>query len=180
MANAITNDAPVTPAWERLRTLGERINAAVPPIDPPGCHWLNEDAGTSYCWDCARKAAWTAMGKTGDPPAEGDWWKRTKVEQGIRDRIDGPASGESDSGEACATCSRTLEHLLSDHGRDEELAHFAQNPIAPGDTFDAEQSYVLSRIFLNLDVPGGDEERTLAAIVIAKDALAAIEEQATT
>ena len=170
-------DADARQPWERLRDLGERLAEAVPPVDPPGCHWLTSDAGTSLCWECARKAAWAEMGRAGDLPAEGDWWKRTRVEEAIRDRIDGPSWGESDSGEACSNCGCTLSHLLTDGGRNEELAHFAENPIGPEDHVDGELSYTLSRIFMNLDVPGADETRTMEAIRIAEDALAAVAAQ---
>lgn len=176
MADTIEPVAAQAP-WEHLRDLEQRIYAAVPPIDPPGCHWLNEDAGTSYCWDCARKAAWLRMGNSGDPPAEPDWSRRTKVEERIRDRIDGPASGESDSGEACETCRRTLAHLLTDTGVGQELDHFSTNPITDGDTIDGEQSYVLSRIFLNLTWQGAKPDEVGAAIAIAEAAMSAIAAQ---
>lgn len=176
MTDTSERDAAQAP-WQRLFELEQRIYDAVPPIDPPGCHWLNEDAGTSYCWGCARKAAWLRMGKTGDPPAEPDWSRRTKTEERIRDRIDGPASGESDSGEACATCGRTLSHLLTETGVAQELDHFAENPIEDGDTIGGEQSYELSRIFLNLTWQGAKPDDVAAAIVIAESALSAIAAQ---
>jgi len=160
--------------WERLYELEHRIYAAVPPIDPPGCHWLNEDAGTSYCWECARKAAWKSLGRAGEPPAEPDWWDRSEDEKLIRDKIDGPSSGESDSGEACHTCRRTLSHLLSGTGVDEELGHFAQCPIEDYHGIDGEQSYVLSRIFMNLTGPWADAKRVDEAILLAEAALSAI------
>lgn len=176
----MTHEASGTePAWKRLSDLGSRISGAVPPIDPPGCYWMTSDASASYCRECARKAAWKEMGREGEPPEEIDWWRRTKaqtrVEEQIGDLIGGPSWGESDSGEACTECRRTLSHLLTDYGRDEELSHFAENPIGPDDVIDAEMSYTLSRIFMNLDVPSADEDRTREAIVIAEGALAAIE-----
>lgn len=171
MIEATGRDA--RPPWERLRDLEGELLAAVPAVDPPGCHWLNSDATHSYCWPCAREAAWRELPSIGPAPVEVDWWLRDPMETLIRDRIDGPQSGESDGIEHCHGCGRTLDCLLTDHGVDEELGHYAEHPIAPDETVDGERTYALSRVFLNLGWEGADPDRVEAAVRIAEDALAA-------
>ena len=164
------------PLWEQLQMLEQVIMKGAPPISPPACHWLDRDATASYCHAHAWEARWRELPTVGECPPVPDWFRRSDLEQLMADGIDGCAGmgGESDHPESCETCGCTLEYLLTDHGQEEELAHFADNPVEVGDIIDGELSYALSRIFMNLDCPGADERKQSAAINLAKDVILAI------
>lgn len=162
--------------WEELHQLEFEIYQLVPPIDPPTCHWLNSDAGPSFCRKHAWEARWKELPSFGPCPEEPDWFRRSEMEELMADGIDGgPGMGcTSDHPEHCATCGRTLEYLLTETGRGEELVHFADNPITEDTVIDGEQTYAIGRIFMNLTHPGADPEEVGAALKIARDAMAAI------
>jgi len=155
---------------DRLRELEWQLYELVPPLDPPPLHWLDSDATYSYCWPCARKARWHEMGNVGEPPIESDWWNRDPIEENIRSGIDGGFdSSPSDTPEACETCGCTLRHTLTDYGVAAELDHFAANPGFV--TIGPEDSYVISRICMNLTWSGADAGEVVAATKIVEDAL---------
>lgn len=172
-------EAVVPSPYEQLGDLERAIRTAVPPIDPPGCHWLVDHSGTSYCWPCARAAAWNQMPTMGPvpDPVPSYMVERHSLQEMLHDRIDGPSWGNSDTAEYCDTCECMLAHLLSDSGQDDEIAHYRENPVDLDDTIDGEMTYALSRTFMNLDQPWSGEARTLAAIPIAEAVLAAIAHQ---
>ena len=154
-----------------LRDLEWQLYAIVPPIDPEPLHWLNSDATYSYCRPCARIARWAEMGNVGQPPIEADWWAHDPIEDNIRDGIDGGFdSSPSDCPESCEKCGRTLRHTLTDYGVSAELDHFAENPgfghVGP------EDSYVVSRICMNLTWSGADPKEVEEDIAIVESALA--------
>lgn len=157
----------------KLSELEWQLYALVPPLDPPALHWLDSDATYSYCWPCARKARWHEMGNVGEPPAESDWWNRDPIEENIRSGIDGGFdSASSDTPESCEICGCTLQHTLTDYGVSAELSHFAENPGFV--TVGPEDSYVISRICMNLTWDGADEQEVAAATKIVEDALSAL------
>lgn len=164
---------------ERLRELEILICEAVPPIQPPPAHWLEADCSESFCYEHARDARWIEMGNVGPTYPDTDrWWARDDVQEHMHEGIGGYMArcpGDSDSSEQCATCGCTLEYLLTDYGVDEELRHFADYPIEPGDTINGDVTYALTRIFINLEWGGADPEKVAAALVIAEGAWAAIE-----
>lgn len=178
LSSQTTPAVPLAP-WEELAALEAAITKAVPPIDPPACHWLDSDAGPSYCHTHAWEARWKQLPSFGDCPPVPDWFRRSPLEEIMADGIDGCAGmgGQSDSPEACETCGCTLEYLLTDHGREEELDHYTRDRIMPGDAITGETTYALSRIFMNLDYPGAPADQVDAALTLARDVLAALEVQ---
>lgn len=162
--------------WETLGDLERQIFAAVPPVDPPACHWLNSDAGPSYCRKCAWEARWKELPTVGLAPEEPDWLHRSELEELMAGGIDGceGMGGESDTPETCETCGCTLEYLLTEYGQDEELLHFTENPITPDTVISGETTYALGRAFMNLDNPHADPRKVSEAVKIAKSTLTAI------
>jgi len=168
--------------YEHLSNLEARLYAAVPPVDPEPLHWLFDDASASYCYEHAREALLKAKGLSEWPvKPTGYSWEHTPEQEAaielaeqLEDGIDGGGdSSPSDHSEACDTCGCTLRHTLTDYGVEQELAHFAENP--GFEVLDAEQSYVVSRICMNLTWPGAPAEQVEAAIKIVEDALEAVE-----
>lgn len=160
--------------WQTLMELERQILAAVPPIDPPACHWLESDAGPSYCGKCAWEARWRELPTFGPAPEEPDWYNRNDFEELLASGISGAIGSESDRPENCETCGCTLDYLLTEFGQDEELCHFTDYPITPDTEISGETTYVLSRVFMNLDTPNADKRKVSEALKIARDALVAI------
>lgn len=156
--------------------LEEEIINAVPAIDPPACHWLDSDAGPSYCRKHAWEARWKELPSFGPCPEEPFWFRRSDLEELMADGIDGCANmgSESDTSEICETCGCTLEYLLTEYGQAEELAHYDEHPVEPGEVITGEQTYALSRIFMNLDHPTAKPEILTAAIKLAEATISAI------
>jgi hypothetical protein len=172
--------------WERLDELENQIVTAVPPVDPPPQYWLSSDASPSYCHDCALKARAEEMGLT-EPPIEpdlyGEQWRTDRggyetarnVWREFVEGIDGgfDTSGD-DSPRACETCRCTLDYTLTDYGVEEELACFEENPPS---SIDAETSFELAQIFLNLTQPWAEEgapEQLRRAVAIAEQAVSVL------
>lgn len=124
-------------------SLRQQINSVAPELDPPPMHWLESDAGISYC----RKCAITARGKEfefGPPIRNADYYRRTELEHaffdGMRSYAHGCA-GHSDITEACYHCGITLAYWLTDYGISSELDHWSK----------AEMTGDLSEIAYNID-----------------------------
>lgn len=166
--------AAVESLADRLRNLSMVIMAAVPPIKPGACHWLNSDAAFSYCWPCAREARWRQLPTIGPAPAETHGWHRDPQEDLIYDGIDGYlGGGESDSPELCACCSCTLDYRLTDYGVREEVSAFLEGPTADGHVT-GEVTYALDRIFMSLAWDGADANLQREAITIAEATISAL------
>lgn len=160
----------------KLDRLEDELYALVPPLDPAPCHWLNSDATYSYCWPCARQTRWEEMGNVGPAPFETAWYYRDPIEENIRSGIDGGFdSSPSDSPESCEVCGCTLRHTLTDYGVESELDHFAEHP--GFQVVRDEDSYVISRICLNLTWSGAPVDQVEEAIKIVEDALATAKAQ---
>lgn len=169
--------------WEQLSELEQRICEAVPPVQPPPVHWLEADASEIFCYEHARDARWIEMGNVGPTYPDTDRWsqRRDDVQENMHEGIGAymeRCPGESDHSEACATCGCTLEYLLTDYGLDEELAHFDEHPVVPGDDINGEVTYALTRLFINMTQPWVQEhcpDKVLACLKIAEDTWTAIE-----
>lgn len=167
--------------WVRLERLERQIIDAVPPIDPPACNWLESDPGLSYCRRCAWEARWAEMPTIGPAPEEPDWFRRTDFEELLADGISAYMAGmpgESDHPESCYACGCTLDYHLTDYGASEELAHFEEYPIEPGDPIDGELTYALTRIFINMCFLGADDEKLASALKLAEATRRAIQSDA--
>ena len=162
--------------FERLSHLEAKIIAAVPPISPPTCHWLDSDAGASYCRKCAWEARWKELPTFGPCPEEPDWFHHDDHDDLMYDGIDGAGGvpSHSDSPEACATCGCTLDYLLTEIGQDEEFSHYEAHPIDTTSAITGEHTYALTRLFMNRDFPDPNETHLAIALKIAEDTLIAI------
>ncbi|MGR4893395.1 hypothetical protein ACIPPQ_20415 [Sphingopyxis sp. LARHCG72] len=163
--------------YQTLDRLENELYALVPPLDPAPCHWLDSDATFSYCWACARQARWEEMGNVGPAPFEIAFYYRDPIEENIRGGIDGGFDASaSDSPESCEGCRRTLRHTLTEYGVETELDHFREHP--GFQVVRDEDSYVISRICLNLTWSGAPDDQVGEAIKIVEDALATAKAQA--
>lgn len=150
---------------DRIRERVWAICKAVPPIEPPAQHWLDSDAGASYCHPCAIKARAEEFGF--GPPLQPDWWRReTKLEQAFWDGIDGGFDTESDVTEACETCGKTLSYILTDYGVEEELSYYLESPLV---SVRDEDAYALDRLTLNI-FSGSPRKRLLDAAIVVNHA----------
>ena len=162
--------------WEQLRQLDNAIVTAVPPIDPPVCHWLRDDAAESYCREHAWMTAWLKNNPIGPHPEEPDWIDKNDNDEEIAENIGGYAGTDSDSPEYCSVCGRTLDYFLTEAGVDYELSHFAQNPISKDEIVTSELTFTLSRIFNSLEHPSANQEDVKEALKLANDCMTAINE----
>lgn len=81
------------------------------------------------------------------------------------------STSPEDTTSACDTCRKTLRHCLSDTtGVGEELAHYADNPIEPGEIISPDTAYCIAQIVASAY---GDDIQE--AIALGESALAAIE-----
>lgn len=114
--------------------------------NPEPQHWLESDAGPSYCWSCAIKAREEefGLGPLLDPTKSS--WLHTELEDAFFHGIDGGewCSAECDGPEQCYTCGKTLHYWLTDYGIDEELAGFEDSEFS-ADLY--EIAYSLDRLF---------------------------------
>jgi hypothetical protein len=88
-------------------------------ITPLPQHWLMSDASESYCYSCARKAAWAEMGNTGEPPEPARYsFERDEAQEAIAEAVDGGEwySGTADTPQSCTTCHATLRFSLTAYG----------------------------------------------------------------
>lgn len=167
--------------WKRLVILERQIIAAVPPVQPQACHWLDSDSAPSYCRKHAWEARWGEMPTVGPCPEEPDRFRRSDFDEFLASGIDGRMQGmpgESDGPLRCDTCGCTLEYVLTDYGVAEELSHFEAYPVRLGDKVDGEHTYALTRIFMNLDRSGADPDKLAAALRLAEDTLTAVQSNA--
>lgn len=164
--------------FERLSRLEQELYALVPPIDPPALHWLSSDATYSYCRPCAEKARLKELGLSDWPDAGSRYsWERTPEQQAAADlakEIEQGIDGgfdilSNDCPQSCETCGCTLRHTLTDDGVLVQLNHFEINP--GFETVGPEDTYVISRITMNLCWSGAHSELVGAAIQIVEDAL---------
>lgn len=116
---------------ERLKERFAAVCAAVPPLDPESCYWLEDDATESYCRVHAIEARAREFG-LGPPLDDRKWYHRTELEDAFFAGIGANhgGGGESDHTEACSVCGRTLVYSLTDYGLRDEITYWLENPIA--------------------------------------------------
>lgn len=159
---------------ESLYQLERAIIDLIPPINPPATHWLNSDAGLSFCFEHAWERRWQEFPMVGPVsiPRE-NRFRENELEEIMMDGIDASYDSHSDVAECCEICGCTLSYLLTDHGQDNELEHFASIDFLQTN-LDGDLVYQLTRAFMNLDQPGADTCKTAEAINIAERVLIAI------
>jgi len=153
-------------ATDRNSLIADRIDdrmwaicKAVPPIEPPSTHWLNSDAGPSYCRECAVKARAEEFGL--GEPLDRIWWRRTDLEDAFYGGIDGGFEASSEVPEACDTCGRTLSYILTEGGVRDEANCYLEHPLTE---LREEDSYALGRLTLN--VWHGTKRRLLLDVAV--------------
>lgn len=176
--------------WEELRRLETTILTLVPSNNPPVCHWLETDGGTSYCHECARLARAKEMGIF-SPPEQPAWklqyedyqeYERlSDLVEAFEEGIGGGWDTHSDHMEYCDTCGKQLSCILTEYGVDEFLDCYFEHPYS---NINDESAYTLERVFLNLTGPVGETEsdgeermRLFRALLVARHALSLIEVQ---
>ena len=166
------------PAWQLLEQNLEKICKSVPPIEPPEVYWLESDASLSYCQKHAWEARWKELPTTGPCPNEKDCPEDNDITEFMRNGFEAYSTGmpgEADHPETCSVCGITLDYVLTDYGRNEELRHYEENPINEDHVVDGELTYALSTLFMNLLWEGADETQVQSALKISQDTLLAIE-----
>lgn len=136
-------------------------------IDAPSQHWLNSDATFSYCWPCARKAAWAEVGDGGECPAEPErTWENNKVEEKIAEAIDGGTwySGTSDTPQSCETCGCTLSFSLTAYGVEYTLEGFEADSLMLDNLANPSCVYELKEMFDGIENIEDDNQALLDAI----------------
>lgn len=149
----------------RLSNRLHAIMKAVPPIEPPAVHWLNSDAGSSYCWSCAIIARGLEF-ELGPLIKPRRTYLRDEWEDIYFDGIDGGWDLQSDHTEACEICHRTLSYILTEYGVREEFAYYLESPLT---VVRDEESYALDRLCLNI-WHGSPRKDLLAASAIVAQA----------
>lgn len=152
--------------YTRLDARLNAIQKAVPPIEPEICHWLESDAGDSYCFDCAINARGREF-ELGRPLTVSWWYERDELEDAFYLGIGGSSRSDqhSDHTEHCATCGRTLSYILTDYGVEDELNYFLESPLI---NVRDEDSYALDRLCLNISHWSPRSQLLRASAVIAQ------------
>ena len=151
---------------KRIRDRVWAICEAVPPIKPEAAHWLDSDAGPSYCWECAIIARGMEF-ELGPLLHPKEWYfERGEWEERFFEGIDGGFDTESDHTETCELCRKTLSYILTDYGVESEIDYYREAPlIAVRD----EDSYALDRLALNI-WPGSSRQQILGVAMAVNQA----------
>ncbi|NIJ37884.1 hypothetical protein FHR22_002587 [Sphingopyxis panaciterrae] len=115
--------------------------------NPPSQHWLESDAGTSYCWDCAVVARGREF-ELGPLLTISPWYSRNDWQEAFFAGIDGGDwySAIEDGTKRCDRCGCTLHYWLTDYGLDEEIAYWRDVDFA--DASDTQETaYAIDRLF---------------------------------
>lgn len=141
-----TSDRRAALVSKRIDDRRYAVLEAVPPIQPPAAHWLDSDAGPSYCWRCAHIARGKEfdLGTPIDPPPS---YQRDEWMDAFYEGIDGGFDTTSESTAACDICRCTLSYILTDSGVEEELGYWREQPLM---LVRDEDSYALDRLCLNI------------------------------
>ena len=132
---------------QRIEERLDAIRESVPSINPPAAHWLDSNAGPSYCWHCVHIARGAEF-DLGAPIKQAEWFERQDDwVEAFYDGIDGGFDTECDSTAACDICRRTLSYILTDYGVEDEIDYYRECPLAE---VRDEDSYALGRLALNV------------------------------
>lgn len=147
----------------RLEVVSAAIFAQVQPSNPEPVCWLDTDAGSSLCWDCAV----LERGKEFDlgVPLTPHRYFRTELEEEFYRGIDGGYHGQMphDTPEWCSCCDKGLAYELTDYGLSEEAHGWAEAEITAFTSYDA---YALDRLIIGIYPEGSEESLTTAVTIL--------------